>query len=1027
MRGVKRLLAGLAGLVLGSLTVLPAVPAAADPHAQAPAVQAAADDSPNPLASLNSCLVEQKAGDVLIMLDVSASIKNSDPDGARATAAVALVSSLASRVADQSSEIAGAKLTVTVAGFGNDVIQGGQPVDPTAASWSVLDQAGLPAITKEINSYRTQTSGLETDYWSALKWTLDAENAHSKASTTTGCHLVFWFTDGAYQINPRNSDPGWHGQTTKITPWTESGISTVTTKQQAAQVQAAGINDICRAGGLADQLRRANLTIAAIGLGSNEADFALLKRIATNESGDCGKLPGSGIFDRADVTTLLLLVEGLGASDTSLPIDTKPVCQRKPCSSAHEFTLDSSLRKVHIVGVPSIAGLQVQVTSPKGEVATIAPVAAGSTGSPGTATVSGIELRYQWVSDRELTVDMVRPDDATNWSGTWKVTFIDTTGNNPDAVAATRVSLSADLALVANPAPQQAQAGEKLTFPLALTSLSGGKAVLGSPAPTMTGTVRLLPAATGAAPETIAAGSVDQLTRSGVSWQVPEQVPLGSAKVEISLAVTTVTGIKLEPVVRQFSITVKPAKGIPTVAAGALDFGEVTGTGTGTAPLKVTGPGCVWVTGGELVTHPAGVDSVAIGGQATGPDNCLKVADGQTQELSVTATPAAQGNGQVDGEVVVHLAPEGHPDRAAEQSVAYTMQLRREAQTSVVIGVFIAALVLGIGLPILVLWLTRRVAARYPDDVELVAARIPVLVGPRGLTTHGGGAPELPQQWNSVPPPTDGRRGLLVEGVRWRARTGPLWSAQPGYSEADRPGTGGADPFYSAKTFNARLPLGVQGSWALVFRSLEDLAGPNPQAAGELVLISHPRADAAVRRTLLGEAVGQGPGLVSDLREAARARTGAATPAGPAGGDPAATAAGAGPGQSGPGPAPAGGPEPAPGWGTTPPRQGVPQTNPGWGSQPGGQQQPGPGQPPGWGGQPGTPQSGSGWGGQQGTAQPGGPGAGWGGQQNPQSGSQQSGAPGAGNPPGWANPPASGESGWGSGTPNPPGWGSGQG
>lgn len=1011
---LKRLLAvvGVAGLA-----ALPAVPAAADQPAGVPVAAAAAPEgSPNPLAALNSCLVEQKAGDVLIMLDISASITDSDPQGARAEAAIALVTRLAARVADPTSEIAGAKLTVTVAGFGNEVVQGGQPVEPAAATWSALDQAGLPAITKDIESYRNQVGGLETDYWSALKWTLDAENAHSKAATNPGCHLVFWFTDGAYKINPRTSDPGWHGQTTKVTPWTESGVSTVTTKEQAAQVQADGLNDICRAGGLADQLRRANLTIAAIGLGSNESDFDVLKRIATNSASDCGKLPGTGIFDRADVTTLLLLVEGLGASDTQLPIDSKPVCQRTPCSSAHEFKLDSSLRKVHIVGVPSIPGLQVQVTGPKGEVATIAPVSAGGTGTPGTATVSGVQLRYQWVSDRQLTVDMVRPDDATNWTGTWKVTFIDTAGNNPDAVAATRVSLSADLALTANPAPKELTAGEKATFGLALTSLSGGQAVLGTPPPTMTGTVRLLPAASGAQPVSIATGPVTELTRSGVSWDVPQQAPLGPAKVEISLAVTTVTGIKLEPVVRQYSVTVKPAKGTPTVGSTALDFGEITGTATGTASLQLTGPGCVWVTGGALIAHPSTVDSVAIGGQATGPDNCLKLTEGAGGELQVTATPGAQGNGQVDGEVVVHLAPEGHPDRAAQQTVPYTMQLRREAQTSVVIGVFVAALVLGVGLPILVLWLTRRIAARYPDDVELVAARIPVLVGPRGLTTHGGGAPELPQQWNAVPPPTDGRRTLLVEGVRWRARTGPLWSVQPGYSEADRPGTGGADPFYSAKTFTARLPLGVQGSWCLLFRSLEDLAGPAPQAAGELVLISHPRADAAVRRTMLGEAIGQGPGLVGDLREAARARTGTAAPAGPAGpsgGDPAAPATGAG----GPAPARPGGPEPVPGWGTTPPRQGTAAPGSGWPGQSGAQPAPG------WGGQQGTQQAGPGWG--QGAEQPGNPPAsGWGNQPAPQQ-------------PGWGSSSAPNPSGWGStppnppgnppSTPNPPSWGGGRG
>ena len=110
------------------------------------------------------------------------------------------------------------------------------------------------------------------------------------------------------------------------------------------------------------------------------------------------------------------------------------------------------------------------------------------------------------------------------------------------------------------------------------------------------------------------------------------------------------------------------------------------------------------------------------------------------------------------------------------------------------------------------LWLTRRIAARFPTDVQLIAARIPVLVKPRALLTSGGGAPDLPADWSIVPPPADGRRTLLVGGATLRAKAGPVWSPTAGFAQVqDRPGVGSGAPYYGGPNYLARLPLGVQG------------------------------------------------------------------------------------------------------------------------------------------------------------------------------------------------------------------------
>ncbi|MTD14976.1 hypothetical protein GIS00_13610 [Nakamurella sp. YIM 132087] len=1020
MTRVLRLLAVL-GAALIALAVLPTGAGAVTPG-RVGATAAPAAEGSDPLAALNSCLVANKAGDVLILLDVSGSVSGNDPTGARIDAAKALLASLAGRIADPESEINGAALSVAIAGFGETVFQGGREVDPADAVWSPLDDATLPAAQQDLESYRSSFPGKETDYWTAMNWAAEAEEAHAAASGTPvadGCHLVFWFTDGAYLIDPRDDEDRWGDTTTKDTPWLPGGVSPAGTQAEADAIRDSGTEDFCRAGGLADRLRSDGLVIAAVGLGADDTQFELMRRIAEDPDGNCGDLPATGVFDRADVTTLLPLIEGLGSSDTQGEISTLPVCQQQACERTHKFRLDSSLRTVHIVGVPSVPGLVVEIRGPGGGNATIEPVAAGATGDPGTAAVDDVQISYQWISDKQLTIDMVRPAETANWTGEWQVTFIDRQGDNPDAVASTRVSLSADLALGAPDAPAEVQIGTDYTLPLRLTSLNGGEPQVGDPAPALASTVVLQPSAPGAAPVEVWTGDAGDLTDAGVVWKgVPSGTPLGAATLRMTLAVTTETGIELDPVVREIPVTVVPAPGTPTVGAAGVDFGALEGLGTASASLPVTGPGCVWVEpASALQAHPAGVTSVAIGGTHTSAGSCLQLTEGQTGSLPLTATPSAEGNGGVRGQVVVHLIPEasagGGTGAEATQSVPFTLGLTRSASAPVVIGVFVAALVVGIGLPILVLWLTRRLAARYPEDVELSAVRMPVMVGPRSITTHTGGVPTLPSTWGVVPPPTDGRRTLQVEGIRWRARTGPLWSSAPGYSQAvDRPGSGGQAPFTGGPEHLARLPLAVQGTWAVLVRSLDDLASGAEVIAADLLLISAPRADAETRNRLLGDALGQAPGVLGDLRETVRQQRGSGSGPGagagaagepvPAGvpraperelGGPAPTPGWGGPtaapspggwGQPG---APAPAPSPSPGWGSVPPAGPSPQrpadatppsgtpAAPGWGSVPPPAPTPPaqtpPPQAPGWGDQP----QGGGWG--DPGPEPGGP-TGWG-------------------------------------------------
>ncbi len=531
------------------------------------------------LSALNACLVSKKQGDVLILLDKSGSITGTDPTNQRIVAANALLQTLASRLSDSGSELNGAKLDVAVTTFGDAVFQGDQRIEPADTVWTPLTGSTLPTLQGQVTALAPVHDGLETNYWAALDWVAKAVEAHSGATPVAGgCHLVFWFSDGMdFLATTRPSDPAFPTKV-MLTPWTKTGTTTVKTGKDVQAVQAASEDDMRRPGGLSDRLRADGIVLVGIGLAAGGADPTQLDLMHCMTAGDvvgddlyasCGALPAIGAFYPVqNAADLLLGVSKLGSSDTALPADdAKPVCARKACSSSHTFALDSALRKVHVVGVASSTDPKVALTSaptvvfksPNGTTATLSPPSGASSG-PVAATIGKIQLSYQWLATNAISVDMARPTDNDNWTGTWSVTFIDTTSDNPNAVARIQVSLSADLALTPQSPPTQAQQEDPLRFAVKLTSLNGGDALVANPAPPMTGTVQLLPATSGAQPITIATGTPDAL--KNVNWTVPDTVPLGPAVVRVSLVVKTTT-VTLDPVLREFDVTVIGPKGHP--------------------------------------------------------------------------------------------------------------------------------------------------------------------------------------------------------------------------------------------------------------------------------------------------------------------------------------------------------------------------------------------------------------------------------------------------------------------------------
>ena len=161
-----------------------------------------------------------------------------------------------------------------------------------------------------------------------------------------------------------------------------------------------------------------------------------------------------------------------------------------------------------------------------------------------------LALDYSWYADGAFSVGHGDPGRRANWSGAWRVVFVDPTGQNPDAVSRTQLTIQADLAAIVDPAATvDWRVGEDLgAVPILLVRSDDSVAVLGDPAPALSLDVALR-AADGT--ETILTSAVPGPDlAAGVPLSLPEDFPPGPAELRTVLSVTTVSGQVLQPQIR---------------------------------------------------------------------------------------------------------------------------------------------------------------------------------------------------------------------------------------------------------------------------------------------------------------------------------------------------------------------------------------------------------------------------------------------------------------------------------------------
>lgn len=810
------------------------------------------------------CLNGSGVGDLMILVDTSASLQSTDTEAARVRAAEFLLKRLAKRSS-------GVELNVALAGFANRY-------EPTA-QFVQLNEKSVDGVIKDMKRFADRNDGEGTDYWLGLDGAR-RELAQRKQATPTACQGIVFFSDGTLDID-RAPDEDSKPIDRPYDP--DNPLANDQDRRRAADRAA---ESMCRDGGLADQLRVAPITVFGIGLTGQASgdDFDLMRRVS---AGECGAQSANGQFDTADDIDGLLRafdnISGKGLEATGNYCTEQNLTDVK--CEAHSFVMDPSVTSVSILGDGDLDNYQVLVIGPSGKETKLEP---RDVGQEQQAESEGVGLTYEWYSTKSFSLDLDKNAADKAWTGEWQIIFLDPENRDPNAKSRTNLKVTGNLVPTWKNAEETVRADETdVPLEFGLMDAAGDEVDPAS----------LLGKAEFTAVLVDAQGNETPVAKlSGADIAKPQKLdttdlPTGRSAMRLTLTITTaawknpagdeIPGTELLPQSVDKSFQVAPAAGFPTLGE-RVSFGAVEGEAENVpGTLTVTGPGCVWLDQSKqptLVTTPEEVAQVTITSQHNTPDTCLEVPEGEQAELPVEFSSVA-GNGAVNGTFAVLSASAEDPSLTEPADIDFNAELTRPLNAANFALTLIAALLLGPGIPIGLLYLAKWATAKIPGR-GLIVTPVAVTLDHGEIMRDGA-----PIEWrdgdfrNMAPMDAKGQRRLDLGPIKLEARTG----ASPfgaGYVVVDAPGRIGAssefgEPF--GKEQRARLQLGVHNTWVMV-RS----AQPGPDQT-MVVFLTAADAGTGVRDKLLADLQRRGPQVYERLASAQNNAPDAGRSGGPGG------------------------------------------------------------------------------------------------------------------------------------------------
>ena len=796
-RAATSLLACLVGVLLAG-------PLGASPST---AAERGATDA---VSQLGSCLAGGGTGEMLLVLDTSGSLADTDPTQQRVVAARYLVSQLAAYAKDS-----GAKLDLAVAGFA-----GGFKV---TQDWTRLSPSSAPGVLEDLDTYRSKDTGFETDYWTAATQARRTLAAHASGGAT--CQAWVWFSDGKYDLDSRDTDAERkdYGTTKPYGPKVE-----LTSSSAVDRVQKAGIADLCRKGGVSDQLRAQKVITLAVGLdGGGDVDFSLMRGVATGSpySGSgCGTVrgaqsPGEFVLAR-NIGDLLLAFDRFSDPKSPPVVRTTPLCQGTVCpEGTHQFVLDSTVSSVRVVSASEVAGFDVVLAAP-GATGPPIPLTRGTSGSKRTG---GADIRWSWLDDGAIQVQLKRLADA-GWVGQWRMTFVDPKSGGSGTVTS-NLHFFGDLVPAWTDKGKALTTGEDASFTFGLVrsaskepvDLRGVRSDIRVDAELESAGGKVLPIGSA-----LTAADLGKPVKASLSGVEP-----GAATLRVSLQVTTasakdaegrpVPGTALEPVSVSLPVTIAPPPNYPRVPS-SVDFGKVEEIGSASARLKVSGQGCVWLGDpGRTTTTPEGVDSLGISSSARSQQSCV------SKSFPVTLSWKQLGSGLASGEFTVLTSPSDGSAKPVPVTVTYQLEMQRPRDEGTFWALLVAITLLGLLIPIGLLYLAKWLTARIPGTSVMVGSVSGDVTQVTSWLSEGAlSEREMSSQTLTG---TDRRTVRLTSAATARTRLG-LGLTEPGHCVVVGPPGVASTQRGTPRGTVARLPLALQDTWVALLDEARPRTGP---------------------------------------------------------------------------------------------------------------------------------------------------------------------------------------------------------
>lgn len=765
-------------MLAAALATMSVLGGSASAHASA-----AADPNDEALQRVGGCIAGGGQGDLLMLMDTSGSLKQTDPTNARVSAAKYLVNQLTSFSASN-------KVTLNVAVAGFSATYDGK------LGWTKLGP-GTASVQSALDSFTTANDGADTDYWTALT---GARKALAQQATSGGthCSMLVIFTDGEYSIEPRS-------QAGKIPsdPKPYAPGNPLQTTADAAAAMKAGEKDLCRPTGLADQVRSDDITTIAVGLSSTQKpDFGLLKGLSVGSGGTaCGALtsPAPGAFFEASNIDGLFFAFDQFASPGQRPItQNSGLCDKVGCpGGSQSFVVDSSIGRVHGLASSTVAATTMVLRSPGGKLFPLAREGAH------TIAVPGAEASWSWVSPSTVSFDLKRTDDKA-WTGQWTISFV----SQQAGQSRSSLHLYGDITPVwTNQQGATLRTGQSPALTFGVTHADGSalnpttlsdKTILDVDLVGHDG--KVTPVVHGLKQAAIA--DTKRVSLAGIAP--------GPASLRMTLRVTTkpwtsgkqtIPGTVLEPQVKNYAVTVLPPASYPTIPA-TVDLGTTEGTDEVTGHIPLTGQGCGWIDGAARTTGaPDGV-TAQVSSSANGSVSCSE------KSIPLSVKPSAVGNGLLSGTVTVMIRGKNADAKPVAQQVAYRLEMQRPANQAVFWPTLIGLTLLGLLIPLALLYAVRFATTKlHGSSVTVGSVRGPIDENQQFLS-HSTVLDENTASSVAL----GGQREIAADGKVFRARMG-LAPTEIGYVLVEQPRVPAAGRGGRSRKGSAVLPLALTNTW----------------------------------------------------------------------------------------------------------------------------------------------------------------------------------------------------------------------